>query len=162
MLSVKSSRERLKFCISPSMRERAILTSPASLTSRSTTSARTRSMALAVASGSAASAAATVAGLGLGRGFGVVAASGFHLGLRAVAQLLQHVAHAVEFAFQRVEKLRREMSRLDCGEDLRFHVVGQFAQSHGAGHAGAALDGVQRALQAVRGMAVGCIGPPGA
>ena len=55
-----------------------------------------------------------------------------------------------EIALQRGHrKLRIEKSGFDGVLDASFHVVRQFAQTHGTGHAGATLERMQQSLQGV-------------
>ena len=151
--SVRSSSAALTVRISPSMRARAMAISPASLTSLSTRSARTRRLGRASAPPRArpasswrtvaAGAPPTVAAaplLGGGRG-------SIGIDIAEAAQLVDQHRAAVVGGFDLVEEGGRDVGR---NLDARLQAVHDFADAHRAGHARAALQGMQQAPQLAR------------
>ena len=78
----------------------------------------------------------------------------------ALVQAIEHEGEAIEIGIERIEKLGRRPGEDIAGEQPALHPVRELAQAHRAGHARAALEGVQRPPQRLRRVVVGRIALP--
>ncbi len=78
----------------------------------------------------------------------------------AFLQAIEQECYVVEIVVERVEELGRPLRERVARSHPAFHQVRELAESHRPGHARAALEGVQRALQRLRRFLVGGLAPP--